>query len=142
MEGHMSNIVLGGVDISQIRAQRAAMRKDAVKFISDGIEEATKQFNELMLLEEGEEAEAEALAARINDILENVEVVADVSGVSYKLPYSDDGYYDERPFSYRLEDPEDEGGAVNAYGSKIMGKLLDTLQEMEVQCRDWYSSRC
>jgi hypothetical protein len=100
------------------------MRKDAVKFISDGIEEATKQFNELMLLEEGEEAEAEALAARINDILENVKVVVDVSCVSYQLPCSDDGYYDERPFSYRLEDPEDEGGAVDAYGSKIMGNCL------------------
>ena len=138
----MSNIILGGVDIGQILAQRSAMRKDAVKFISNGIEEATKQFNELMMLEAGSEAEAEAIADRINNILEDVKVVSDVSGVSYQLPYSDDGYYDECPLSYRLEDPENEGAAVDAYGSKTMGKLLDTLQEMEVQCRGWYSSRC
>jgi hypothetical protein len=137
----MSKIILGGVDIDQIQAQRSAMRKDAVKFISDGIEEATKQFNELMMLGAGSEAEAEALADHINSLLKDVAVVSDVSGVSYQLPYSGEDY-DERPLSYRLEDPRDEGAAVDAYMSRTMVRLLDTLQEMEAQCRAWYSSNC
>lgn len=138
----MRNIILGGIDIGQILAQRAVMRKDAFKFISNGIEEATKQFNDLTLLEAGSEPEAEALVDSINNLLEDVKVVSDVSGLSYQLPYVEGGRVVARPLSYHLEYPLEGRSHVNIYGSAAVQKLLATLQEMEVQCQDWYSSSC
>jgi len=146
-EKHMKEeIVFGGLFIlhlEQLANMKAAMLKDSVKFVSDGIEKAT--LNLIKILEIAEDYKSDDhspalltinnLAEKTNELLKNVSLVSDITGVTYYLPYYEE-YSDESPFSGRLED------LCEGPFTKSVRALYATLETMEGNSKDWHSSTC
>ena len=131
----MSNeIILGGVKLSEVKALKEAMQKDAVKFVADGVEEGTKLVAKI--LEAENSCEVQSLVDKATEIFENVQLVASVTGVLYDIPYYEEyGYDSDEVMSMQLENVSDEWNVD-------FRKLFKTLEHMESNCRDWYSSTC
>lgn len=137
-----TDILLNGVSIAELKKQKALIQKDASAFIADGIKEATNIIRGIVEDAEGEEevdpAVTEKYAKMAIEILDNVALVSGVSGVTYELPYSEDGYYNETPLTIALEN-----AGLEAYGDvQFINDLHNTLEDMEYNSRNWHSSRC
>lgn len=142
----MSEIILGGVKLSDIRAAQQAMKKDAMAFVSENVKLGRELFEQLMALSEDAADQVDALAEEALKKFSDAKLVSDVTGISYYLPFSEGGdWYDEAPYSYRLEyagEDGDDGAAVSGDWTTSVSKLFDLLGNMEVKSRDWHSSRC
>jgi hypothetical protein len=79
------------------------------------------------------------LAKEAVEILEDVKIVSDVSGVQYCLEYNEPYYDRDNVLSSELETWAEENG-VKYYGSSFIGQLHDALGNMEHESRLWYSS--
>lgn len=134
----MSEIILGGVKLNEVKALKQAMQKDAVAFVSNGIEQGTALINQA--LESFEEFDDEALITTLlkqaEELFDNVSLVAGVTGVSYRMPYYEEyGHYDsDEVLSHMLENSSIDWDLTRA--------LCSTLGSMEEQCKSWYSSTC
>lgn len=129
----MEDIILGGVSVQLLKAQREAMKRDAVKFISDGIQKATENLEEILQDEHERPADADLIAKETADLLENIQLVSSVTGVKYCLPW--DHEYDS-PYSGQLECNLDWDQYPELQG------LFDILESMEGECKEWYNSNC
>jgi len=143
----MSGIILNGVSIDELRKQKTAIQKDASKFISEAVSKAQRLVSEI--LEMSEEAayddagpldtdKVEALAKEALTLLEDAELVSNVSGVEYYLPYNEP-YGDCDALSSRLEDCE----GLDVYGSEKLSAiagLYSQLESMESKSYMWNSS--
>jgi hypothetical protein len=135
----MEDIIINGVSIKGLKAQRLAIRKGATEFISDSIESVKALVNQIVESNDAEEMNAKAKIAF--DTLEAAKLVSDISGVPYYLPYNDDyGYSNGDAMTELLDDGENE--ALNIYGGDYVEKLYDLLGDMENEVRDWNTSRC
>lgn len=134
----MTDIVLAGVSIAELKKQKQAIQKDAVKFLSDGVEKVKALVNEIVELDAETEQEAiDAKAREAADILENVQIVSGVSGVEYYLPHTDEWGYngsDDDPMYSKLEDAELDSNDVDS--------LMSLLEDMEYEVRKWNTSTC
>lgn len=146
----MTDIVLNGVSITELKKQKAAIQKDASAFIARGIKDATALLESI--LESVDDADAEldkdgieAAAAQAVEILENVDLVSGVSDVEFYLPFYAE-YSDDRPFSSRLEDSErlDEvlEGTYLGRDEGPLGRLYGVLDSMESKSKLWNTSYC
>lgn len=144
MKFDLDTITFGGYTLKEIRTMQSAVHKDAVVFVSDGLDEALTLLGDIVEMA-GEDAvevlDAEGVElaqSKIDEatkLLKAVNTVATISGVTYYLPfYSSYGdYYDERPWSGQIEDLQ---SSLEAYG------LYSVLENMESSSREWNESRC
>lgn len=137
---YKDGIFINGVSISALKAQRESLKQGASKFVSDAIEKVKQLVNEI--LESENVGEVEAKADEAFELLDNAKIVSGVTGVLYSLPYYEEcGQYEySETLSGMLEDNDNEAVKLE-YGSSVY-KLYDLLGGMEINCRDWYSSRC
>lgn len=122
----MSDIILNGVSINELRAMQVKIQPEAAKYVADGIK-ALKRMVKLVRVnsEPEDEAEAQKLAGEAIELANNVNLVAAISGVTY----------DVEGLAYRLADDFDllEGK---------VDELYDVLEAMESQTEGWNSSNC
>lgn len=146
----MSDIILNGVSITELKKQKALIQKDASAFIARGINDATALLESILNAVDDEDSELdresiEAAAAQAVEILENVDVVAGVSDVSYYLPFYAE-YSDDRPYSGRLEDSdrleEILDGEYLWRDAGPLGRLYGVLGGMESNSKLWNTSYC
>ena len=140
-------IVLGGIKLSELASMKAAMLKDSVKFVADSIEKATLNLIKILKIAEdyGDSEEfcdmesaksaISILAEETNELLKNVSLVSDVTGVTYYLPYYEE-YSDDSTFSSQLE------SLYGEFFTESVRALYATLETMESNSRDWHSSTC
>lgn len=144
----MTDIVLNGVSIAELKKQKALIQKDASAFIAKGIADATALIKSIVAAAEvadcrgveliPEQKEEIQEAARLaTSILEDVKIVSAVSNVPFYLPfYEEYGYADERPYTAQLDD------ALGVYDADAVIELHGVLEDMEYDSRNWHSSRC
>jgi hypothetical protein len=140
-----NDIVIGGISIATLRAQQAAIRKDAVTFVAQAISSGREAFDRLK--EASSVSEAEALANEAAEHFENAQLVAGVANITFSLPYYEEygPYESEDIISHALDNIENEN--VTALGSywrseNALGRLYNVVSDMESSARDWNSSRC
>lgn len=137
----MTDIVLNGVSITELKKQRALIQKDASAFIAQGLKDVAvlmqsiKEAVEVPKDEVIDEEGIDAAAAQAKQILENIQIVSGVSGVTYYLPfYEEYGYNDEKPYSSILDNADLSSDQIDA--------LYGLLEDMESDSRNWHSSQC
>lgn len=134
----MTDIVLAGVNIAELKKQKQAIQKDAVKFLSDGVEKVKALVAEITTLDTDSDHDTiNAKALEAVEILEDIQVVSGVSGVEYYLPHRDEYGYssgDGEPMLALLENAELEGDDVDS--------LMGLLEDMEYEVRKWNTSTC
>lgn len=131
----MSDMLIGGYTLDELKKIQTAVKKDANKIISDAIDTATAAMEEMLSLDgDDDKDEITNLAVKAQENLELAKVVSNVSDVSYYLPfsteYTSDGYY------YRFEST-DVGLDIEAVNS-----MLETLEDMESNSKMWHDSTC
>lgn len=133
----MDEIILNGINVKDLQKQRDAIREEATKFISDNLDLANELTHKLIKSENKEEIEA--LLEETYEVLYNTNLVSDVSGVSFYLPYSRDYCYDDEVvFSSELS------------GSKVLREFWDNgvqplyalYRRMEDKSHGWHASYC
>ena len=135
----MNDITLGGFSLKLLQEQKKAIQQDAFTFVAKGIKDATLLMESILDTADDEKTEAEiaevyAAAAEAKRILEDVILVASVSGQTFYLPFSEDGYNPgDNPFSDRLY------GAIEGVD---LGDLIGVLENMEYDSKGWHSSNC
>lgn len=137
------DIILAGVSINDLKAKKEAIRQEASKFISDAIEQVTVLVKQIVNTTVPKEIHA--LAEEAYGILENADVVAGVSGVSFLLPYYEEygGYGSDEILSAIIEETDNDAVQdVSDERGTGLYKLYNLLGGMEAQSRDWHSSRC
>jgi hypothetical protein len=134
------DIIINGVSVNQLKAQRAAIREGASKLIAENIETAKNLTKKLVESEDSQEIET--LAKEAYEALDTAQVVSGVSGVSFFLPFYEEygSYNGDEIFSNILEESENELVSENWDGA--VSKLYRLFGNMESQSRDWHSSRC
>lgn len=133
------DIIINGVSVTELKKQRAAIREGASKLIAENIDLA-KSLTQKLLESENRE-ELQQLAGEAYEALDNAQVVSGVSGVTFFLPfYEEGGYSSDEIFSSILENSENDLIHDNWDGS--LSSLYDLFYDMEVQSRGWHSSRC
>lgn len=133
----MDEIILNGINVKELQKQRDAIREEAAKFISDNLDLANELTHKLIKSENKEEIEV--LLQEAYEVLHNTNLVSDVSGVSFYLPYSQDYCYDdeivfssELSRSKVLEDLWDNG----------VQQLYALYRKMEDKSHGWHASYC
>lgn len=136
------SIVIGGVDIATLKAQKVAMQQEANAFVSNAIAEGSALV-EKMLKAESEE-EANRLAEQALEVFENASLVAGTCGVCFILPYYEEyGQYEsEEVMSNQIEDSENEHVQKVWDTSNTLSRLSNVLYSMESDARGWHSSTC
>lgn len=137
----MSDIVLNGVNINELKKQKQAIQKDASLFISSGVKQVRELIEYIVENPQAEDVDAKAEAA--TEVLENIKVVSGVSGVEYMLPYSNEygDYYDEKPFYDQLEEVEELDSG--SYKNKTpVYDLMNLLEDMQYNVKQWNTSNC
>lgn len=140
------DIIIAGVSINALKKLKKDIREGASKVISDSIDDALRLSEEMFSVSTPEEVIA--LAKQALELLETAEVVSNVSGVTFSLPYYEEygRYESSEVFSQRLEDAEyeDEDSVVNAafHADSVMADLRDQFGNMESEARGWHSSTC
>lgn len=143
----MEDIVINGVSINGLKAQKAAIQQGAAKIISDSIDAGSAIVEKLLKAES--KGEADTLAAEALHHFEVAEVVAGVSGVTFEIPYYEEyGRYDYNECLSSRIAQEDDDVEPNKFldfsygdGSKLQ-KLCSLLNNMESDSRGWNSSVC
>jgi len=134
-------LILAGVDVYHIQALREQIAQEANKFVSNGIDTVKATMGIIKpMLEDTDDAdpnvdsELETQCTELLQLLKDIELVSDCSGMSYYLPW--DGEYDETPFSCTFDD--------NAPGnlSTLFSELYNQLEGMESQSKAWNDSTC
>lgn len=144
----MEDIIIGGYTLEELKKVQAGVKKDASKIIADAIKAGEEAVKEIINLsnednfEDEDEKPSEEIATKINELaviaeneLAKAKLVSDISGVSYYLPFREDGYGDS--YYYDLECNYrhlPDNGAVDA--------LMSILEDMEYDSCNWHSSRC
>lgn len=144
----MEDIIINGISVNTLKAQKAAIRQGATQVVSDSIEKGKAVVEKLLVAESKEEADT--LAAEALSLFETAEVVSGVSGVTFLLPYCEEyGQYDyEDVLSNRIsqEDLEEEYQNPNLdfkySDGSVLYKLYTLLVNMESDSLGWNSSRC
>jgi hypothetical protein len=132
----MQEITIGGYTIEELKAIKAKVQPDAVKFVSQQIDAATALVNQLL---EAEGDDIERLAKEATDVLESAQLVSGLANVEFSLPYNEEYYSGDGVLTSLLDDAENIG---SVYGDDAVGQLFSLLEDMESQSRDWHSSRC
>ena len=139
----MTDLIIDGVSVNDLKAKRLAIAKGASKFISENMEIALADFELLKEVETKEEAKV--LATKIYENLENINVVSGVSGVSFMLPYTEEygGYDSDEVISSFLDDNENEALKFSWQDTKNpLYKLYELAAGMESDSLSWHSSTC
>ena len=134
------DIIINGVSINELKKQRDSIRQGAAKIISENIDiakELTKK-----LVESTDKVEIKSWAKEAYEALDNANVVAGVSGVSFLLPFYEEygSYESEEIFSSLLEESDNE--VLKEVWDDSVNQLYNLFYNMETQSRDWHSSRC
>lgn len=134
------DIIINGVSINELKKQRDSIRQGAAKIISENLEIAKELTQKLV--ESTDKVEINSLAKEAYEALDNANVVAGVSGVSFLLPfYEEYGRYEgEEIFSTLLEESDNE--ILKEVWDDSVNQLYNLFYTMETQSRDWHSSRC
>lgn len=136
----MEQILIGGYTLYELKAVQTAVKKDASKIISDAIAKAEEAMDEILSLQDDDNDCYDDDLAQINSLseiaysqLELAATVSSISDVEYYLPYScdysSDGYY------RKFED-------MCIENSDALDKMMDKLENMESQSRQWNMSTC
>lgn len=137
----MSDIILNGVSIAELKKQKALIQKDAAEFIANAIEEVKGIVSKIveMPIEDTDEWAKKAI-----ELLASVDVVAGVGGVEYYLDYnSEDGETGDNVLSTKLQEFEGETGYEwERLRQFAVCTLIGTLEDMEYTVRDWNTSTC
>jgi len=141
----MSEIVIAGVSIKELKRQKMAMQKEANSFVANTIQQAKAKMDEL--LEAEDETTVEILAAEATELLENADLVATVCDVAFYIPYreTDYVYCDEDSYAQKIEDASEENEQVFVTGYRAeskLNRLLGVLEGMESKVADWNTSTC
>lgn len=138
----MNDIIIDGINISDLRKTKEALQKGASKFIAESIAAATEIVKE-RLVTAASYGEAEAAAQEALALLENAQLVSGVSGVSFFLPYYEEyGGHDEDEILSTIIENADHDTIGKYYGGGTLSDLHDLLGNMESTSRDWHSSTC
>lgn len=134
------DIIINGVSINELKKQRNSIRQGAAKIISENLEIAKELTQKLV--ESTDKVEINSLAKEAYEALDNANVVAGVSGVSFLLPfYEESGSYESKEiFSTLLEESDNE--ILKEVWDDSLNQLYNLFYTMETQSRDWHSSRC
>lgn len=137
----MVDIILNGVNISELKRTRIALQQDASKFVSEAIEKV-QDIVKHRLVVALYTTDAQAAAEEALSLLETAEIVASTAGVQFSLPYYEEygSHDDEDILSKVIEDADHE--VIGSYYKGSLGKLHALLESMESSSRDWYSSNC
>lgn len=150
-------IIIDGIDLSELKAKaealqaeqtalRASIAQGASKFVADAIATALAAVANMKAADTAESARSEAAIAYEN--LADAKFVAEVAGISYSLPYSDNdysygGFKSGEIISVIID--EDETGLLDYnYRDKEdpLYKLCSIAEDMESTVREWNSSYC
>lgn len=128
----MEDIMLNGVSVQSLVETRKNIKQAAAKFISEGIEKVTGLVQLIVdSKEDTDMAAADQYAREALKILESVDVVSGVSGVTYYLNYYEEYSGSCGILSRMVEDVELDSS-----------DLYYMLEEMESTSRGWHSSTC
>ena len=139
----MNDIIIDGISVNELRKTKLALQKGASKFIAESIEQVKSIVKDRLVVATNYD-EAEVAAQEALGILENAQLVAGVSGVSFYLPYYEEygGDYEYDILSKVIENAdEDEIGSYYG-GGGALSKLYSLLEDMESETRNWHSSSC
>lgn len=139
----MSDLILGGINITELRKQQQVLRKEGSVYIAEGIRDATALIESILGAdEESTKEEIDEAAEKATEILKNIRIVSGVTGVEYFLPHATSygDYYDEKPFTIALESADLEFSPYSA--TDALGRLYSVLEDMESTVRDWNTSYC
>lgn len=136
----MEDIIINGVSINDLKEKRKQIQPGSAELISNNIDKVKQLVSQIIEAESWEQVEE--LSKQAYELLDTAKIVSDISGVAFDLPYYEEyGRYDyNETLSGMLEDGDNEN--VDVYDGGYLGELFDLLGGMEIQCRDWYSSRC
>ena len=131
------DIVLNGVSVADLKRQKEQMRESAAKFMADGIANATTIVRKI--LDEENTEDVDGLAQEATDILEQVELVAGASGMTYYLPYNEE-YGEDDSMANELDNAEHL--EIDWRNKSPVYLLRSRLENMEYDSRMWHSSTC
>lgn len=134
----MNDITLNGVSINDLKKQKKAIQKDASKFIADNTEQVKELVAKIMQTEDS--GEIKKLSKAACEILDNINVVSDVSGVEYYFDYSDEygSCSDDDILSSQLNNKIEELDI----DEKHVSILISQLEDMEYNVQKWNTSTC
>ena len=136
----MNDIILNGVNINQLAADKTKTQQEAVKYVAEGIAQVRSLVD--TMLKSKDVVEIETLAKESLEMLTNCDLVADTTGVFYTLPwggsYKDTIYSGElirRRHGYftdmDLTDTEEENlkAVFNSTTMRNLEKLFDSMED-------------
>lgn len=134
-------ILINGVSLAELKKQQQAIKKDASKFISDNIDKVQQLVDTIV---NSDDVDHEVLAKEALEILENVQLVSNVSGVEYNIPYNSEWDRDSDTMSTKISEAETEDGErkFDYYGSGWIADLYGALEDMEYTVEKWNRSYC
>lgn len=133
----MKEIVINGINVQELQKQRDAIREGAVTLISDNLDLANELTHKLIKSENKEEIET--LLKEAYEVLSMTNLVSDVSGVSFYLPYSQDYCDDDEVvFSSELS----RNGVLNKMWDNGVQQLYSLYRKMEDKSHGWHASYC
>ena len=130
-----TDIILGGINLQTVCDMKTSMKKDAVKFVAEGVERVGNLIAEIKDSSDPHEIDSKASLAL--EILKNVELVSNVTGSLYTVPWDSEG---DGTWSSEIEGKQYSDG--NTFDSPFLGKLYNQLDNMEYDARKWYASTC
>lgn len=139
------DIVIGGVSIAALKAQKQALAKEANMFVKDAVKAGTVAFDLMMNAESQEEANTHAHEAL--EQFENAALVSGTAGVTFMIPYYEEygSYESNEVMSHMLENNEDGNEFIEwsySDNGNVFKKLYDVLSDMEFDAKGWHSSTC
>jgi fibronectin type 3 domain-containing protein len=131
------DIIINGISVNNLKAQRDAIRQGASKIIAENVELAKTLTRKIVEAEDKEEVDN--LAKEAYEALDTANLLSGVSGVSYYLPYYEEyGDDNDNICSSLLENSENE----LLHKNDEVNKLCRLFYTMESQSRDWHASTC
>lgn len=138
----LKEVVLGGVLLSDVIANRHKQQRDAVKCVADEIDKGKELLQKLLDVDSEAKEQAKALAQEALDCFQTAHQVSTIYGITFELPYRDEWGYGNAPFSELLV--EDDKPALDwHYGKQSpLRDLYNILCDMECEVAVWNSSSC
>lgn len=138
----MNDVYVNGVSLDDLKEKKAAIKKDAVVFVSDSIEKVTELVGKLV--EATTQSEADIIASAAYELLNNANVVAGLADIAYLLPYYEEyGSYESGDVLSSIIEESDNPLLEHSYrDTTSLANLCSLLERMEGESKSWHSSTC
>lgn len=133
----MKEIMINGINVQELQQKREEIREGAATFISDNLDLANELTHKLLKSENREEIET--LLKEAYELLAMTNLVSDVSGVGFYIPYSQDYCdRDEIVFSSAIS----RNKTLRELWNNGAQSLFALYSKMEDKSHGWHASYC